>query len=277
MRTVIALLLAATAAPALAAPPALSPQRAAATRAMFEQVVNTPTVIGRHQVPVMANYLADQFKAAGFPAADVHVMPYHTASATTGEDDTAALIVRWRAFGTPKAKPILLLGHMDVVEAKREDSTTDPFKLTERDGYYYGRGTIDMKDGITGITQAMIDLKASGFKPTRDIVVLFTGDEETNGLGAEKGSSEWLDLLGHPEYGLNADGGGGATTPNGTPVGFAMQTAEKTFAGYTLTVRNRGGHSSKPRKDNAIYSLAHALDKIEGYRFEPMLNDTTRA
>ena len=276
MRTMSALLLAATAAPALAAPPALSPQRAAATRAMFEQVVNTPTVIGRHQVPVMANYLADQFKAAGFPAADVHVMPYHTASATTGEDDTAALIVRWRAFGTPKAKPILLLGHMDVVEAKREDSTTDPFKLTERDGYYYGRGTIDMKDGITGITQAMIDLKASGFKPTRDIVVLFTGDEETNGLGAEKGSSEWLDLLGHPEYGLNADGGGGATTPNGTPVGFAMQTAEKTFAGYTLTVRNRGGHSSKPRKDNAIYSLAHALDKIEGYRFEPMLNDTTR-
>jgi acetylornithine deacetylase/succinyl-diaminopimelate desuccinylase-like protein len=169
------------------------------------------------------------------------------------------------------------MGHMDVVEAKREDSTTDPFVLTEKDGYYYGRGTIDMKDGIVGITQAMIDLKAAGFKPKRDIVVLFTGDEETNGIGADKGATEWLDLLGNPEFGLNADGGGGGFNPDGRPVGFTMQTAEKTFAGYTLTVRNRGGHSSKPRKDNAIYSLAHALDKIEAYRFTPMLSETTRA
>ena len=225
----------------------------------------------------MAQYHADKFKAGGFPAADVHVMPYHTGSATTGDDDTAALIVRWRAVGTPSAKPILLMGHMDVVEAKREDSTTDPFVMTERDGYYYGRGTIDMKDGITAITQAMINLKASGFKPRRDIVVLFTGDEETNGIGARKGASEWLELLGHPELGLNADGGGGGFNPDKSPAGFTRQTAEKTFAGYTLTVRNRGGHSSKPRKDNAIYSLAHALDKIEAYRFTPMMNETTRA
>ncbi|MCY7398848.1 MAG: M20/M25/M40 family metallo-hydrolase [Sphingomonas bacterium] len=262
---------------ALAAPPALTPAQHAATRAMFEHVVNIPTVIGRHRVPEMAKYVADQFTAAGFPAADVRVMPYHTGSATTGEDDTAALIVRWRAAGTPKAKPILLMGHMDVVEAKREDSTTDPFVLTEKDNYYYGRGTIDMKDGIVGITRAMIDLKTAGFKPKRDIVVLFTGDEETNGIGADKGAHEWLELLGKPEYGLNADGGGGGFTADGSPVGFIMQTAEKTFAGYTLTVRNRGGHSSKPRKDNAIYSLAHALDKIESYRFTPMLSETTRA
>ena len=92
-----------------------------------------------------------------------------------------------------------------------------------------------------------------------------------------KGATEWLDLLGHPEFGLNADGGGGGFNPDGSPAGFTMQTAEKTFAGYTLTVRNRGGHSSKPRKDNAIYSLAHALDKLEAYRFTPMLNETTRA
>jgi acetylornithine deacetylase/succinyl-diaminopimelate desuccinylase-like protein len=169
------------------------------------------------------------------------------------------------------------MGHMDVVEAKREDSTTDPFVMTEKDGYYYGRGTIDMKDGITAITQAMINLKAAGFKPKRDIVVLFTGDEETNGIGARNGASQWLDLLGHPEFGLNADGGGGGYNPDKTSAGFSMQTAEKTFAGYTLTVRNRGGHSSKPRKDNAIYSLAHALDKIEAYRFTPMMNETTRA
>jgi len=263
---------------ASAAGPQLTPAQRDATHAMFEHVINTPTVIGRHKVPTMAQYVADQFAAAGFPAADVHVMPYHTASATTGEDDTAALIVRWRATGAPKAKPILLLGHMDVVEAKPEDwSVTDPFKMIEKDGYYYGRGTIDMKEGIVAVTQAMINLRKSGFKPKRDIVVLFTGDEETNGIGARKGASEWLDLLGHPEFGLNADGIGGGHNADGSPAGMTFQSAEKTFAGYTFTVRNRGGHSSKPRKDNAIYSLAHALDKLEAYRFTPKLNDTTRA
>src|SRR6476469_1188001 len=260
-----------------AAGPQLTPAQRQATHAMFEHIINTPTVIGRHKVPEMAQYVADQFIAGGFPAADVHVMPYHTGSATTGDDDTAALIVRWRAAGTPKAKPILLMGHMDVVEAKREDSTTDPFVLTERDGYYYGRGTIDMKEGITAITQSMINLRAAGFKPTRDIVVLFTGDEETKGIGARNGASQWLDLLGHPEFGLNADGIGGGHNPDGTPACMTFQSAEKTFAGYTFTVRNRGGHSSKPRKDNAIYSLAHALDKLEAYRFTPKLNETTRA
>jgi acetylornithine deacetylase/succinyl-diaminopimelate desuccinylase-like protein len=260
-----------------AAPPKLSQAQHDATHAMFEHVINTATVIGRHNVPQMAQYVADQFKAAGFPAEDIHVMPYHTGSATQGEDDTAALIVRWRAAGTPKAKPIMLMGHMDVVEAKPEDWSVDPFKMIEKDGYYYGRGTIDMKDGIVAVTQAMINLKKAGFKPTRDIVVLFTGDEETNGIGAKKGATEWLDLLGHPEYGLNADGGGGGFNPDGTPAGYTLQTAEKTYADYTFTVHNRGGHSSKPRKDNAIYSLAHALDKLEAYRFRPMMNETTRA
>ena len=269
--------LAVVASASTAAAPALTKAQHDAAHAMFEHVINTPTVIGRHKVPEMAQYVADQFKAGGFPDADVHVIPYHTGSATTGDDDTAAVIVRWRAAGTPKAKPILLMGHMDVVEAKVEDSSTDPFVMTERDGYYYGRGTIDMKDGIVGITQAMINMRKAGFKPKRDIVVLFTGDEETNGIGAKNGATEWLDMLGHPEFGLNADGGGGGFNPDKTPAGFTMQTAEKTFAGYTLTVRNRGGHSSKPRKDNAIYQLAHALDKIEAYRFQPMLNDTTRA
>ena len=263
---------------ALAAGPQLTPAQRDATHAMFEHVIDTPTVIGRHNVPAMAQYVADQFKAGGFPEADIHIMPYHTASATTGEDDTAALIVRWRAAGATSKKPILLMGHMDVVEAKPEDwSATDPFKMVEKDGYYYGRGTIDMKEGVVAITQAMINLRKAGFKPKRDIVVLFTGDEETNGIGAQNGASKWLDLLGHPEFGLNADGIGGGYNPDGSPAGIAFGTAEKTFAGYTFTVRNRGGHSSKPRKDNAIYSLAHAIDKLEAYRFTPKLNDTTRA
>ena len=266
---------------AMAAPPSGAPSlskiRHDATRDMFEHVVNIPTVFGRGNVPAMATYLADAYKAAGFPEADIQVLPYDSTDGVANvTEKTAALMVRWRAPGKAKAKPIMLMGHMDVVEAKREDSTTDPFKLTEKDGYYYGRGTIDMKDGIVGITQALIDLKASGFKPTRDIVVFFTGDEETNGIGADKGASEWKDKL-NVEFGLNADGGGGGFFADGRPAGFLMQTAEKTFAGYTLTVRNRGGHSSKPRKDNAIYSLAHALDKIEAHRFEPMLSETTHA
>lgn len=258
--------------------PAMSaPDRHQAAHDMFEQLVNIPTVFGRGQVPTLANYLADQYRAAGFAAEDVKVLPYEsTDQVTQVTEKTAALMVRWRAPGKAKGKPILLMGHMDVVEAKREDSSTDPFVLTEREGYYYGRGTIDMKDGLVGISQALFDLKRSGFKPTRDIIVFFTGDEETNGIGANKGANEWLKDL-NVEYGLNADGGGGGFFADGRPAGFMMQTAEKTFAGYTLTVRNRGGHSSKPRKDNAIYSLAHALDKIEAHRFEPMLSETTRA
>src|SRR5438094_7128321 len=179
----------ALAATATAAPPALTPAQHDATHAMFEHIIDLPTVIGRHRVPEEAQFIADQFKAAGFPAEDIHVLPYPTGSAATGDDDTAALIVRWRAAGKPTARPILLMGHMDVVEAKAEDwSATDPFKMVEKDGYYYGRGTIDMKEGDVAITQAMINLRRAGFKPKRDIVVLFTGDEETNGIRARTGA-----------------------------------------------------------------------------------------
>ena len=117
-----------------AAGPKLTSAQRDATHAMFEHIIDIPTVIGRHNVPEEAQYVADQFKAGGFPAEDIHVLPYHTESATTGADETAALIVRWRAAGPTSKKPILLMGHMDVVEAKVEDSTTDPFKMVERDG-----------------------------------------------------------------------------------------------------------------------------------------------
>ena len=273
MRT---LLLAATilgGTPALAAPPTMSAADTAATRAMFETIVNTPTVLGRSKVPEMAAYLAGEFKKAGFPDADVMVMPH----ATTGDPKTAAFIAIWRAAGKPVARPIMLMAHMDVVEAKREDSTTDPFVLTEKDGYYYGRGTIDNKSGIVGVARALIQLKASGFKPKRDLVVFFTGDEETNGIGAEKGATEWRALMGNPEFGLNSDGGGIGYLPNDKPLGARIQTAEKTYTDYSFEVRNRGGHSSKPRADNAIYQLSGALARLETYRFAPMLNESSRA
>ncbi|MES2148317.1 MAG: M20/M25/M40 family metallo-hydrolase [Pseudomonadota bacterium] len=239
----------------------------AKARALLEHAVNIPTVEGRDKVPELAAYLAAQYRAAGFPDADIKVMPY---------EKTAALIVRWRAPNST-GKPIMVMAHMDVVEARREDwSATDPFVFTEKDAYYYGRGSSDIKQGIAATTTAILKLKASGFRPTREIIVFYTGDEETTGIGARKGAGEWHDLL-DVEYGLNADGGGGGFAANGRALGFSLQSAEKTYADYTFTVRNRGGHSSKPRADNAIYALANALHRLEAHRFVPTMNATTRA
>jgi len=242
----------------------------AKTRALYETAVEIPTVSGRNQMPKLAEYLAGELKAAGFAADDIKIMPYE------GEpgDKTVALIARWRA-DKPTAKPILLMAHMDVVEAKREDWKFDPFEFREEGGYFYGRGTNDNKAGMTGLIMSFLKLKQSGWKPKRDLILFFSGDEETKGNGAMLGATEWRQLT-DAEYALNSDGGGGAFLANGTPLGFALQTAEKTFQSYHFTVRNKGGHSSRPRPDNAIYELATALKKLEAYRFEPSLNETTR-
>lgn len=249
-----------------------------ATRAMFARVVGIPTVKGQGKVPEMAVYLAEEFKRAGWTDGDVEVIPYTTGSPDgTATDPTASLIVRWRASGRAPQRPIMVMGHMDVVATKREDFTDDPFTLAERDGYFYGRGTVYMKGGIVAVVRAMIELRATGFRPTRDIVVFFTGDKESHGLGAEKGASEWLSKLGNPEYGLNADGIGVRFADDGTPIGATMPTGEKGYADYILTVRNPGGHSGTPRPDNAIYTLARALGRIDAHRFAPVMNETTRA
>ncbi len=241
-------------------------------RALYAHAIGVPTVAGRGKVPELAQYFADQYRAAGWADADIHVMPYDA----TPENHTAALIVRWPAAGKPKAKPVLLMAHMDVVEAKPEDWSLDPFVLTEQDGYFYGRGTSDDKMGVVAVTTALLKLKAEGFRPKRDLIVFFTGDEETTGIGALKGATDWHALT-DAEYGLNADGGGGGFARDGKPIGFTFQTAEKTYADYAFTTRNPGGHSSKPRPDNAIYELSDALTRLAHYRFEPKLNDTTRA
>ncbi len=244
----------------------------AKARALLDHAISVPTVAGRGQVPALAQSLADQYKAAGWAEGDIHVLPYDGVPG----DHTAALIVRWPAAGKAKAKPIMLMAHMDVVEAKPEDWSMDPFVLVEKDGYFYGRGTSDIKQGVASVTAALMQLKAQGFKPKRDIIVFFTGDEETGGNGALLGATEWKTFL-NVEYGLNADGGGGGFAPDGHPIGFTFQTAEKTYADYTFTARNAGGHSSKPRPDNAIYQLSEALTRLGNYRFEPSLNATTRA
>jgi acetylornithine deacetylase/succinyl-diaminopimelate desuccinylase-like protein len=271
----LAVLGAATAATAqtspVAQPSKLEPAWQARTRALFEQTIEIPTVAKRNQMPRMARLIADQLRAGGIPASDIRIMPHEGVPG----DQTVTLIARWRA-DRPTKKPMLILGHMDVVEAKREDWSFDPFEFREVDGYFLGRGTADMKSGIVATTLALLKLKQAGFKPNRDIILFFTGDEETAQNGALKGSTEWRELT-DAEFGLNADGGGGSYDKSGRPINFGMDAAEKTYQTYFLTVRNRGGHSSRPRPDNAIYDLADALKKVQAHRFTPMLTDVGRA
>ena len=244
----------------------------AKARELLAHAVAVPTVAGRGKVPELAQWFADQYRAAGWADRDIHVLPYDGSDG----DRTAALIVRWPASRAAHRKPIMLMAHLDVVEAKPEDWSMDPFALIEKDGYFYGRGTSDIKQGAVAVTTALLKLKADGFKPDRDIVVFFTGDEEMDGHGAQHGVTTWHDLL-DVEYGLNSDGGGGGFAPDGRALGFSFETAEKTYADYAFTARNPGGHSSKPRPDNAIYDLSAALTRLAQYRFEPRFNSTTRA
>ena len=238
---------------------------------IYRHAIDTPTVQGRGQVPALAAYLQEQFRAGGLT--DVTIHPYDV---QRPDDHTAALVLRWPAAHPSGRKAMLIMGHMDVVEARREDWSRDPFTLGETDGYFYGRGATDMKDGITAVTTALLRLRAEGFQPNRDIIVLFTGDEETGGLGAETAANQWLDPA-TIDFALNADGRGGTFLADGRLLGFGIQTAEKIYQSFTLTATNPGGHSSRPRPDNAIYELAHTLDRLETFRFDPHLNATTRA
>src|SRR5689334_5819993 len=277
MKRVLALVLAAALSNAASAavdprtvPTKLDPAWQAKTRAVFKQAIEIPSVHHRGQTIRVANLLAAQFKAAGIPAADIHVMPYE---ALPG-DKTVALIVRWRS-AHPTKKPMLILGHMDVVEAKREDWKFDPFVFREQEGYFLGRGSSDMKNGDVATTMAAVKLMSEGFKPNRDIIFFYSGDEETKGEGATLGSTQWRNLT-DAEFGLNADGGCPSYDTNFRPLGCQISIAEKTFQTYFLTTHNPGGHSSRPRPDNAIYELADALKALQAHRFQPMLNPANR-
>jgi len=183
-----------------------------------------------------------------------------------------------RLHGRGRHPPVLLIGHLDVVEARREDWSTDPFTLTERDGYFYGRGTLDMKSGDAIMAATLLRMKREGFRPSRDVILALTADEEggcCNGVA-------WL-LANHrqliaAEFVLNHDGIAGYSilTEHGVPQAFDLSAAEKTYADYQLTLTNRGGHSSLPRPDNAIYELSAALLRVGQYTFAFELNDITR-
>lgn len=238
----------------------------AAERDLFAKIVEIPTVEGRTaEFKKLTTLLTEEFRKAGI--SNVVVKDH---------DGTQTLIARWPAAKPSGEKPILLMAHMDVVEAKESDWKHPPFKFREENGWYLGRGANDNKAGLTGILIALQYLKAEGFQPSRDLIVLFTGDEETMGNGARRAATEWRSLI-DAEYGLNSDAGGGSVYKNGRPELFAMQIAEKTYADFKLTAVNRGGHSSAPRPDNAIYALANAITALEAHRFPPMINDATRA
>jgi acetylornithine deacetylase/succinyl-diaminopimelate desuccinylase-like protein len=233
---------------------------------IFKQLVEINTTDSVGNVTTAAEAMARRFRDAGFEEQDIFI---------GGPNDRKKNLVV-RLHGSDKHKPVLLIGHLDVVEARREDWTTDPFQFVEKDGYFYGRGTQDMKDGDAIMVTTLIRLKKEGYVPDRDIILALTADEE----GGKSNGVEWLlknkrELV-DAEFVLNHDGGG-IEAINGKPLMMTVDATEKMYADYTLTVTNPGGHSSLPVPDNAIYHLANALARLEHYKFPVELNHVTRA
>jgi len=233
---------------------------------IYKELIETNTTDSVGSTTVAAQKMAARLIAAGFPAADVKVL---APVAKRGN-----LVVRYRGAG--KGKPVLFIAHLDVVEAKREDWSVDPFTLTEKNGYFYGRGTQDVKEGDTFLMTGLIELKKSGYVPQRDIIVALTSDEE----GGNNNGIDWLlknhkDLLMDAEYCVNPDAGD-FQLENGKPLLAAISASEKTYIDYYFESRNAGGHSARPIKDNAIYHLAGALTRLQNFDFPPQLNEVTR-
>jgi len=238
---------------------------------IFRDIIAMRTAEGHGNVPAMAEYLAQRFRDAGFDAEDVSVIPQVNSSG----EEVAALVVRYRGNGMANKKPILLLAHMDVVDALRSDWERDPFTLIEEDGFFFGRGTSDNKTGIAMLTATFARLQREDFTPTRDLVIAFTGDEESTMDSILSLVTDHRDLI-DAEFVLNSDAGGGYRDHEHESVSYLLQAAEKTYVDYELTIRNPGGHSSLPRADNAIYELATVLKNIEQYRFPSRVNEVTQ-
>lgn len=235
-------------------------------REIYREMIETDTSHSIGDTTKAAELLASRFRAAGIPEADIQIIG--------PEPKNKNLIVRYRGSGS-KA-PVLLLSHLDVVEAKREDWSFDPFKLTEKDGFFYGRGTSDDKDGVTTLSAALLRLKQENFQPDRDIILALTSGEEG---GQVYNGVEWL-LANHHDLVnavicLNADAGG-VQKRKGKRLLYAVQAAEKVFLSVRLEIKGPGGHSSKPTKDNTIYSLAEALVRLSKYEFPVQLSEISR-
>ncbi|MGH8026283.1 MAG: M20/M25/M40 family metallo-hydrolase, partial [Pseudoxanthomonas sp.] len=234
-------------------------------RELLRELIDIDTTPDHGSTTAAAEAMAKRFLAAGFDPADVQVV---------GDNPLKRnLVVRLRGRG--EREPILLLAHLDVVEAKREDWHFDPYRLTEEGGYFYGRGTSDIKGGAAGLVAALLRLRQEGIVPRGDYVLALTAGEEDGG----DNGVQWL-LAHRPElikaqYSLNVDGGG-PEIRNGKPAVLSVETAEKVYLSFTLTVRNPGGHSSLPTADNAIYRLAQGLAKLSAFQFPLHTNSATR-
>jgi acetylornithine deacetylase/succinyl-diaminopimelate desuccinylase-like protein len=238
---------------------------------IFRDIIAIRTAEGQGKVPELANYLAERFREGGFDNEDIHVLPLQLSNGEL----TASLVVRYRGNGASGRDPILMIAHMDIVDALPEDWERDPYTLIEEDGFFFGRGTLDNKFGITTLTTTFLRLKAEGFTPGRDLIIAFSGDEETNMETIRDLVSTHRELV-DAEYVLNADGGSGLLDHENDAVAYYLQASEKAYASFEITVRNPGGHSSMPRADNAIYELAAALKNIEAFEFPVQVNDVTR-
>jgi len=232
---------------------------------IFKQLVEINTTDSVGSTTIAAQAMAKRLLDAGFPASDVQVL---------GPNDRKGNMVA-RIHGTGAKKPLLFICHLDVVEARRADWTMDPFQFIEKDGYFYGRGTGDIKDGDAFLVTTFIRLKQEKFQPDRDLILALTADEEG---GASNGVA-WLiknhrDLI-EAEYVINPDAGD-FELDNGKHLLVGIQASEKLYQDFDLTVTNPGGHSSLPTSENAIYQLAEGLTRLEKYQFPFELNEVTR-
>jgi len=245
-----------------------SPADRTLARDIFRELIEINTTDSLGNTPRAARAMARRLVAAGFPAADVEVL--------IGPDPKHGnLVARYRGTGTG-GKPIIVFAHMDVVPARRSDWSVDPFTFLEKDGYFYGRGTTDDKVGDAVLVADFIRLKRAGFKPSRDLLLVLTGDEETLGSCIQWLVTKHRDLI-DGAFALNTDAGGGVLR-DGQRVMFAVQASEKVYATYVLEATDKGGHSSLPRPaDNPVYRLAPLLERLAQYQFPVKLNEVSRA
>ncbi|MES2753870.1 MAG: M20/M25/M40 family metallo-hydrolase [Pseudomonadota bacterium] len=231
--------------------------------ALLERGIAFPTVAGRGQVPAYAAYLKQQLVSAGFADADVAFVPM---------GETGYLTARYPGRDRT-AKPTVLLAHMDVVEANPADWTRDPFTPVVEGGYVFGRGSLDNKANLSLVVATLMKLKRAKWTPARDLVLVLTGDEETQ----MKTTQAAAEVFKEAALVLNADAGGGALGDDGKPIMYGLQAAEKVYGDWHLTVTDPGGHSSRPGPNNAIASLAAAVGRIAAYRFPAQQNEITKA
>ena len=238
---------------------------------IYRDIIGFRTARGHQQVDDMVAYLTKRLSDTGFAQEDLMVTDYDSDG-----KPTQGLIVRYRGDGSSGDKPIVMLAHMDVVDALPEDWDRDPFTLTEEDGYFFGRGTMDNKYGVANLVGTFIQLKDEGWTPNRDLYLAFSGDEET-GMVSTRAQAKWIAENVDPAFVLNSDAGGTALDDEFKPLAMRVQAAEKTFATFELTVTNPGGHSSRPRSDNAIYELSAALLKLADHKFAVQATPLTRS